>query len=338
MPKISVLMSVYNGEEFIAESIQSILNQTFKDFELIIVDDGSTDNTVDIIKSFDDPRIKLFTLKENVGVGAALNYGLRKVTGKYIAKVDSDDINHPTRLLKQKEYLDKHKDIDLVKTLIEYFPHNEKVAQSVRYKNMKNIKEKQLNQIVSPEEINKKLYWWCCIPHNSIMARAEVIKRVGYSNVRLGEDYELFYKLNKLGYKMDTIKEILVKFRVRDTSITGSMEYQQEYINLIYNMKKSELESFLEESQKIYIWGTGNLGKYVFNELSQRGYKIEGFIDGIPEKQGKILYDKKVYSPGILRVKQKNKVIVCAQPAREKIVSYLEKLGYEGIKNYFVYA
>ncbi|OCL27616.1 hypothetical protein U472_03430 [Orenia metallireducens] len=339
MPEISVLMSVYNGEEFIEESIKSVLNQTFSDFEFIIIDDCSTDNTVEIIQSFIDNRIKLYTLDKNVGVGAALKFGLAKTSGIYIAKADSDDINHPTRFIKQKNFLDNHLDIDMVKTLIEYFPHDEEVKNTARYLSMKNIKEEQLNQVKTPEQISKMLYWWCCIPHNSIMVRSSVIKKIGYGDIRLGEDYKLFYELNKLGHKIDTIEEKLVKFRVRASSITATMAHQKEYIDLIYHMKKNELDKFLKNSDSLYIWGTGNLGKLVFEKLKEKGYEVSGFIDGIPEKQGNILYDMRIFSPDILKESNKNiKVIVCAQPARLKIANFLENLKYKDLKDFFVYA
>lgn len=102
IPEISVLMSVYNGEKYIQEAIDSILNQTYSDFELIIINDGSTDQTREIIESYQDERIKLFNFKKNKGVGAVLKFGLTQVNGRYIAKADADDINHPERLLKQK--------------------------------------------------------------------------------------------------------------------------------------------------------------------------------------------------------------------------------------------
>ena len=110
MPEITALMSVYNGEEFIAETIESILNQTYPDFEFVIVNDGSTDRTKEIIESFKDDRIKLFNLDGNRGVGPALNYGLSKVKNKYVVKVDADDISVPTRFEEQKIFGGKPRD------------------------------------------------------------------------------------------------------------------------------------------------------------------------------------------------------------------------------------
>ena len=94
-------MSVYNGEKHVRETIESVLNQTFQDFEFIIVDDGSTDSTSEILKSYHDPRIIVYTFKKNKGIPVALNFGIDQAKGKYIVKIDGDDIQHRMRFEKQ---------------------------------------------------------------------------------------------------------------------------------------------------------------------------------------------------------------------------------------------
>ena len=113
-PKISVIMSVFNGSKFLADAIQSILNQTFKEFELIIVDDGSTDNSLNIIRSFEsaDSRIKVIS-KLNEGLAKSLNAAISASQGDFIARMDADDISYKNRLEKQYEYMQKNKSIDL---------------------------------------------------------------------------------------------------------------------------------------------------------------------------------------------------------------------------------
>src|SRR6266487_3978128 len=106
---ISVLMPAYNCGNYIADSIKSILNQTFKEFELIIIDDGSTDNTGEIVNAFKDSRI-LYKKKENKGTAAALNYGLSIAAGDWVARIDADDLNIVTRLEKQLKFLEENPD------------------------------------------------------------------------------------------------------------------------------------------------------------------------------------------------------------------------------------
>ena len=106
-PKISVLMPVYNGDKYLKKSINSILRQTFDDFELIIINDGSTDLSLSIIKSYQDKRIKIINNSKNIGIAYSLNKGLNKANGDYIARQDQDDISHPERFMCQVNYLKK---------------------------------------------------------------------------------------------------------------------------------------------------------------------------------------------------------------------------------------
>ena len=115
-PRVSVVMTTYNGERFLSAALESILNQSFTDLELIVVDDGSTDNSASIIRSFcaRDLRVRSIFLKRNFGIPKAANRGLRAARGEYVARMDSDDLCHRDRLLKQISYLEKYREIDVV--------------------------------------------------------------------------------------------------------------------------------------------------------------------------------------------------------------------------------
>jgi len=115
-PEVTVLMSVYNGEKYLREAIDSILNQTFTDFEFLIVNDGSTDRTAEILRSYDDPRIIIINNEKNIGLTKSLNIGLRMAKGEYIARMDADDVSMPERLQKQIELLNQKKNTGLVGT------------------------------------------------------------------------------------------------------------------------------------------------------------------------------------------------------------------------------
>ena len=336
MPEISVLMSVYNGEEFIAESINSILNQTFTDFELIIVDDGSTDGTVDVVQSFRDKRIRLFRFVENKGVGAALKFSLSKAEGRYIAKADADDINRLDRLEKQKTFLDRNPDIELVKGFIEYFPHDEPIRKSPKFK-AKKILEKEKNRVVSPEDIWEKLYWYCCIPHTTIMCRSESMKAVGYDELRICEDYKLFYHMNKKGYKMATIPEVLVHMRVIGTSITASTE-SRELLQQVFEIKKEEILRLFAKNEPVYIWGAGGMGRNFLQFIQEEGFQIAGFIDGDRQKQGDEILGVRVFPPELFAGKKEGcKLVVASQPGRFEIVNHLKNLGYRHLEDFVVF-
>lgn len=307
MPEISVLMSVYNGEEFITSSIESILKQTYEDFELIIVNDGSTDHTLEILQNYKDTRIKLFSFKKNQGVGAALKFGLSKAKGRYLAKADSDDINHSERLAKQKAFLDANTDIALVKAFIEYFPHNEEVATSQRYHYYKSVMEKEKNSIVSPDQIHEKLYWYCCVPHTTIMSRIEPIKEIGYADMRIWEDYNLFYQMNKKGYRMGTVEEVLVKMRLSTSSVTARTD-SFDFAKVMFNIKKEEIISLFSINTSVYIWGSGSMGSNIAQIFLENGLSFNGFIDSNPIKQGTSFKEKTIYSPVFLNDSSRKKI------------------------------
>ncbi|MGB1216791.1 MAG: glycosyltransferase family 2 protein, partial [Saprospiraceae bacterium] len=116
VPIVSVIMPVYNGGTYLHTAIQSILHQKFSDFEFIIINDGSSDNSLEIIESFEDKRIKCISFEQNQGIVAALNKGVESSKGKYIARMDADDISHPERLGKQVDFLEKRTEIGIVGT------------------------------------------------------------------------------------------------------------------------------------------------------------------------------------------------------------------------------
>ena len=333
-PAISGLMSVYNGEKYIAESIDSILNQTYQNFELVIIDDGSTDSTYDIIKSYNDSRIQLYRLEENVGVGKALNFGLSKIQGYYTAHFDADDIYYPERLQKQKDYLDKHPDITLLSSFVTYFPDNVEVAASLRYRSMKSRSEKRKKLFISWKDIQEKIYWYCCITHSSMMIRSEIIKKFGYSDYRMGEDYKLFYDLNKNGYKIVNMPEVLAKIRVSSGSITAT--HSDLAFKTLYLIKKEEINKLFNDQERVMLWGAGEFGKNFLEVLNENGLDVEGFIDSDLKKKGLIVKGKTVFTPDILSKNKDIKVLVVSDPGRLTIANYLKEIGFKHKEDFIV--
>lgn len=130
---ISIILPAYNAERFIARAIDSIIKQTFPEWELILVDDGSTDKTVEIAKSFKDNRIWVFMLGQNKGIVEALNYGLDLAFGEFIARHDADDTSHPYRLERQLKYLNEHPDVDIVGTAMVIEEGNGRMLSTKKY-------------------------------------------------------------------------------------------------------------------------------------------------------------------------------------------------------------
>lgn len=331
--KVSALMTVYNGEKYIEESINSILNQTFSDFELIIVDDASTDNTLNIVRKFNDNRIKIIKLKNNVGVGKAIIEGLKYANGEYIAKVDADDVYHPERFSKQILFFENNPFIDVVDSKIEYFTNHIDLLNSQRFSNLKE-RENEINSITTTEDIKKYLYWYPCLTHSSIMFRKKILNFANYKDLRIGEDYDVFYRWNKLNVKMYKLDDILAKIRVTPSSTTAiKMEYFCK--NVLCEIKYEEIKKIFSKHTKVYIWGTGKLAEYIYNYLTKRKFNIEGFIDRDSFKHGSFFMNKKIYN--FDEVKHNNiGILVAASIAKFPIANILEENNFIDLEDYLI--
>jgi glycosyltransferase involved in cell wall biosynthesis len=207
-PKISVLMPAYNAAAYIREAISSVLAQTFRDFELLVINDGSTDNTESIVQSFNDPRVVLIN-KDHEGIAAALNIGLKLAQSSYIARFDADDICQPQRLEKQFNFLEDHPDYVLVGSDAEYILENGDFLFSFQCIAHSN------------DEVQQNLYVYCPFIHSAVMYRTEEVIKVGGYNVQAHtfEDYLLWTALAKAG-KMQNLREPLIKVRINASSVT----------------------------------------------------------------------------------------------------------------------
>ncbi len=206
--KVTVLMPAYNAGKYIAEAMGSVLQQTFSDFTLLIVDDGSTDDTLQVIRSFSDVRIDLIH-QSHKGIAAALNKGLSKASSEYIARFDADDICFPGRLMQQVSFLDTHPDYIIVGTDAEYISENGE--HLFHFKTVGH----------THEQIIQKIYSCCPFIHSSVMYRKKaVIKAGGYSvHAHNFEDYLLWMQLLKSG-RFYNLPEQLIRVRFNPVSVT----------------------------------------------------------------------------------------------------------------------
>jgi len=200
-PKISVLMTVYNGEEFLAEAIESVLKQTFKNFEFIIVNDGSTDGSEKIIKDYikKDERIVYLETKKNKGcdnLHNVINMGLDMSKGKYIARLDADDICFPKRLETQLNYLEKHLDIFMIGSAFEVIDKNGKKIELMKKRSYPSIFYKAYIGFSNS---------FC---HSSIMFRNESLRYLSK------EEHAFYFNLIMNGKKIKNISDVLVKYRI----------------------------------------------------------------------------------------------------------------------------
>ena len=214
-PRVSVVMSVYNGEPYLREAVESILNQTYQDFELIIIDDASTDNSREVLSNYDDHRIMRLYNPVNLGLTPSLNRGLAVSRGEFIARQDADDLSLPTRLAQQLDYLDRHPDIGVLGTQMEVI----NAAGTFVY---------NYELPVSHSLIAWSLFFGRSVAHPTVMLRRQVLEDAGgydpvFTHV---EDFELWTRLLEKT-KFANLGYPLYRYRDRADSISHTKAAEQ---------------------------------------------------------------------------------------------------------------
>jgi len=206
-PKVSIVTAVYNGEKYLEKFTDSILNQTFDNFEFIIIDDGSTDNTLLKLQQIDDPRICIIQ-QSNQGQTSALITGLKKAQGGLIARIDADDYSLPNRLTRQVEFMDTHPEIVLCGSKFQELYDNNLSLQRVPFAS-------------TDAEIRKTISHFNPFAHSAVMFRRDAYFKIdGYSkSFLIGMDYDLWVRLMEIG-EVHNIDEVLTVVRVHDESIS----------------------------------------------------------------------------------------------------------------------
>ncbi|HAA98739.1 glycosyltransferase family 2 protein [Alteromonas macleodii] len=340
--KVTALMTTFNASKWVEETIDSVLSQTYPNFEFLIVDDGSTDNTKLKVEGFSDPRIKFITYKENKGVGYRLDDALDLVTTPYIAKVDADDISEPNRFEEQLRFIES-READIVKCHLNYFADTDSVANSSRFTVFKTEKERAINDIASPDDINASLRQWPCFPHTTYFAKTAVLKRVRYPRLRIFEDYVLFLRLLNQGFKFDCLEKSLVKMRISDSSTTMSLSQNDFDEGLIAVIEeKSERLIACTQGKQVYVYGAGKLARSFVRHAHLLDREIVAFVD---KKDGEtsdvIVSETKVPIISLERYLSQTApkaLIVAAQPVRSEITSLLSSLGKKEGHDFYVLA
>ena len=207
-PDITVLMSAYNAEPYLSESIESILAQTFTNFEFLIIDDGSSDSTAEIIVSYKDPRIRLVRNEKNIGLTRSLNKGIKLAISDYIARMDADDISLPDRLEKQFQAFSFDPSLTLCASRMEIIDENGRPTGIIY-------------PTISPSLLPWRLLFGNQIPHTSVMVKRQaLIEMGGYAEwAERSQDHELWARINH-EHKVRMIPDILVYWRDHSSNIT----------------------------------------------------------------------------------------------------------------------
>ena len=213
-PRVSVLMTIYNAEPYLCAAVDSLIAQTFPDWELIAVENGSMDKSMSILKNYSDPRVRAFPLEKNIGRTPALRLAFDQARGDYIAVLDADDVSSPSRLAKQVEFLDQHTDVALVGSWAQHIDEHGKIF---------DVFEPPINQ----KELHDCLGWTNPIVHSSAMYRRKLAQEVGGypENIVWAQDLGLTLALAQRA-KIAMIADYLCQVRVLTASMTRSRKYQ----------------------------------------------------------------------------------------------------------------
>jgi glycosyltransferase involved in cell wall biosynthesis len=305
-PKITVLMPVYNCELYIREAVDSIINQTFDDFEFLIIDDASTDKTVAIIKTYADTRIQLIEKPANTGYTNSLNHGLSIAKGEYIARMDGDDISLPERFEKQVAFLDSNPDVVLCGTALKIIDSDKVICYPEFHENIKLV-----------------MLTHNCIIHPSVMIRKSVLD---YYSVKYdiskepAEDYNLWTKLLLYG-KLYNFQEVLLHYRMhpsqvsqkrKNVQIDSSIETQIQLLdNLSLKYDKFLISSVLKkvfENKKFFLYEEivffNKLKKNLLLANSSQFFEPVGFENYLNKIESKIVkcyfLKREKYDPSII--------------------------------------
>lgn len=235
LPLVSIIFASYNAEKYIEEAVDSIINQTYDNLEIIIVDDCSSDDTWKILEKYasKDNRIVLYRNQENSKLPFSLNFAIKKANGKYLARMDADDISLPIRIEEQVRFMETNEDIGICGTAVELFGEN--------------VKKYILNHPIEHAEMKTRLLFSVCFNHPTVMIRKSILKNnvlkyhLEYVN---SQDYELWSRLCEIT-KMANINKVLLKYRIVNNSITVTTDKYKEALR--YKLLKGVFRKVLEK-------------------------------------------------------------------------------------------
>jgi glycosyltransferase involved in cell wall biosynthesis len=325
---VSILMPVFNAEETLAECLDSILQQTLQNFEIVAVNDFSTDRSVEILRSYHDSRIHVVD-NQNKGIVSALNSGLKLCQSDLVARMDADDVMYAQRLEKQFDILSNKPDITLCATQARKFPEEIIMAGYIEYMRWQNA-------CLTRQDIQNQIYIESPFAHPSVMFRKSRVTELGaYRDGEFPEDYELWLRLFHAGESMMKLDEVLVDWRESDSRLSRtSSRYSDtafEKLRADYLAKDARLQN-----REIVFWGAGRKTRRRIQYLIDKGVKPSAWIDIDNKKAGNEYHGVKTFLPDWLH--QYNKKSQNKKPfvlnyvrnhgARDYCRKYLDEAGY----------
>jgi glycosyltransferase involved in cell wall biosynthesis len=333
-PPVSILLPVRNGGPLVSEAVESILEQSFSSFELLVVDDGSTDETPDVLRALADADSRVQVVRQEAqGIVAALELARERARGRYLARMDADDIALPGRLEAQVGLMEADPRLVVVGTQVAYFPRDHVRVGALRY-------ERWVNSLVDHDALVRDVFVECPIPHPTFLLRASTVDLVGgYRDREWPEDYDLVLRLWEAGGRMGKVPAVLLKWREGEARLSRCHPaYSEEAFRRckVHHL----LRTHLSGGREVVVWGAGPVGKAFARELQAQGGHLAAFVDLDPRKIGQDIHGAPVIPPGEANAYRDafSVAAVGKGRAREEIRSALTELGREEMEDFVAVA
>lgn len=291
MPAVSVLMPCYNAAATLHDALTSLAAQTLADIEILAVDDGSTDETLRILRLWQarEPRLQVLE-QAHSGIIPALNRGLQACRAPLVARMDTDDRSAPHRLEAQAAYLGAHPQVDVASCLVEGFPPGQ-VREGFQ------IYIQWLNSLVEDEQIRREIFIESPLPHPSVMFRRELVQKVGgYQEHGWAEDYDLWLRLYLAGAHFAKLPQVLLAWREHPARLTRT-DNRYSLENFLRAKAFYLARGPLAGRDALVIWGAGMIGRRLSKHLLRQGTPLQAFVDIDPKKIGSTRRGRPVLSP-----------------------------------------
>jgi len=340
--KVNVLMPVYNGAEKLGRTVASVLEQTWSDFSLVIVDDCSTDHTLNMIKAFaeKDQRIKLVQSEFNQGIVGALNKGLMHLDDdcEYVARIDCGDICARERLAKQVEYLERHPEVSLIGTEFEMFSESGELPEGIlRFQRFSN-------GLHHHGEIKDNFTVMAPFAHPTLMFRRSFFVENGlYSDAYdAAEDYEIVGRAISRSCQVSKIPEVLVRCEFTPNQGISQVKRIKQVKSALRVKLDFMYSNYVTGPQHFFIWGSKDFAGYLEEELKNEKYqaRVKAFTDFDESVWSQVKNGLPIIPPEIMirSMEKGDRVITMWNIGREEIVKYLDGHGLQRNVNYFVFS
>jgi glycosyltransferase involved in cell wall biosynthesis len=322
-PLVSVLLPARDAATTLNLSLKSLARQSFSDFECVVIDNGSCDSTSGVAREFaqGDARFRLIGVPER-GIVPALNAGIAACRGRFVARMDADDVMHRQRLASQVAMLEARSELTAVGCHVRLFPRRILTDGMRAY-------ESWLNAIDSSERLRAEAFVECPIAHPTLMIRTEVLAELGYRDRGWPEDYDLILRLLASGHELGVVPRRLLGWRDGPARLSRTApEYTSDRITAC---KAAFLcQTFLRDASEYVLWGYGDTGRVLSRALSTHGKKPAHIVELHPGRIGQRIAGAPVISPSELGSLPRRPLIVSVAGAvpRSQIRSALFELGY----------